>query len=83
MMMGMPIENFDDMAQSAISEMSNMLTATAATNLAGMGLEVDISTPSLSIGQNFQVKISDTNYLTVEMDLAGHLVELDIAVEQQ
>ena len=31
----------------------------------------------------FQVKISDTNYLTVEMDLAGHLVELDIAVEQQ
>ena len=83
MMMGMPIENFDDMAQSAISEMSNMLAATAATNLAGMGLEVDISTPSLSIGQNFQVKISDTNYLTVEMDLAGHLVELDIAVEQQ
>lgn len=83
MMMGMPIENFDDMAQSAISEMSNMLTATAATNLACMGLEVDISTPSLSIGQNFQVKISDTNYLTVEMDLAGHLVELDIAVEQQ
>ncbi len=83
MMMGMPIDNFDDMAQSAISEMSNMLTATAATNLAGMGLEVDISTPSLSIGQNFQVKISDTNYLTVEMDLAGHLVELDIAVEQQ
>ena len=83
MMMGMPIENFDDMAQSAISEMSNMLTATAATNLAGMGLEVDISTPSLSIGQNFQAKISDTNYLTVEMDLAGHLVELDIAVEQQ
>lgn len=83
MMMGMSIENFDDMAQSAISEMSNMLTATAATNLAGMGLEVDISTPSLSIGQNFQVKISDTNYLTVEMDLAGHLVELDIAVEQQ
>lgn len=83
MMMGMPIDNFDDMAQSAISEMSNMLTATAATNLAGIGLEVDISTPSLSIGQNFQVKISDTNYLTVEMDLAGHLVELDIAVEQQ
>jgi chemotaxis protein CheX len=29
------------------------------------------------------VKISDENYLTVEMDLAGHVVELDIAVEQQ
>ena len=83
MMMGMPVDEFNDMAQSAISEMSNMLTATAATNLAALGLEVDISTPSLSIGQNFQMKISDTNYLTVEMDLAGHIVELDIAVEQQ
>jgi chemotaxis protein CheX len=83
MMMGMPVAEFDGMAQSAISEMSNMLTANAATNLTGMGLEVDISTPSLSIGENFQVKISDDNYLTVEMDLGGHVVELDIAVEQQ
>ena len=83
MMMGMPVAEFDAMAQSAISEMSNMLTANAATNLTGMGLEVDISTPSLSIGENFQVKISDDNYLTVEMDLGGHVVELDIAVEQQ
>lgn len=83
MMMGMPIAEFNDMAQSAISEMSNMLTANAATNLSGMGLEVDISTPSLSIGQNFQVKISDGQYLTVEMDLAGHIIEIDIAVNQQ
>ena len=59
-----------------------MLTANAATNLAGMGLEVDISTPSLSIGQGFQVKISDGKYLTVEMDIGGHAVEIDIAVEQ-
>ena len=83
MMMGMPINDFDAMAQSAISEMSNMLTANAATNLTGMGLEVDISTPSLTIGENFQVKISDAQYLTVEMDLGGQVVELDIAVDQQ
>ncbi len=47
-----------------------------------MGFEVDISTPSLSIGKDFQVKISDSQYLTVEMDLSGHIVELDIAVDQ-
>jgi chemotaxis protein CheX len=47
-----------------------------------MGFEVDISTPSLSIGKDFQVKISDSQYLTVEMDLGGHIVELDIAVDQ-
>ena len=83
MMMGMPVAEFDAMAQSAISEMSNMITATAATNLAGMELEVDISTPSLSIGEGFQLKISDGPYLTVAMDVASHLLELDIAVEQK
>ena len=83
MMMGMPVESFDEMAQSAISEMSNMLTANAATNLTAMGLEVDISTLSLSVGEKFQIKISGEQYLTVEMDLGGHPVELDIAVAAQ
>ena len=81
MMMGMPVENFDEMAQSAVSEMSNMLTANAATNLAAMGLEVDISTPSLSVGADFHVKISNEKYLTVTMDVSGHPVEIDIAVQ--
>ena len=81
MMMGMPVESFDEMAQSAVSEMSNMLTANAATNLAAMGLEVDISTPSLSVGADFQVKISNEKYLTVTMDVSGHPVEIDIAVQ--
>ena len=81
MMMGMPVENFDEMAQSAVSEMSNMLTANAATNLVAMGLEVDISTPSLSVGADFQVKISNEKYLTVTMDVSGHPVEIDIAVQ--
>ena len=81
MMMDMPVENFDEMAQSAVSEMSNMLTANAATNLAAMGLEVDISTPSLSVGADFQVKISNEKYLTVTMDVSGHPVEIDIAVQ--
>lgn len=81
MMMGMPVAEFDAMAQSALSEMSNMLTANAATNLANMGYEVDISTPSLSIGTDFKIKISNENYLVVGMDLGGHELELNIAVQ--
>ena len=83
MMMGMPVAAFDAMAQSAISELSNMLTANTATNLTGMGLEVDISTPSLTIGEGFSLKISEGQFLTIEMDLSVHTVELDIAVEEQ
>ena len=81
MMMGMPVPSFDEMAQSAISEMSNMLTANAATNLTALGLEVDISTPSLTVGEDYQVKISNEQYLSVVMDVSGHQVEIDIAVQ--
>ncbi len=82
MMMGMPVDQFDDMAQSAISELSNMLTANAATNLSSLGYNVDISTPSLSVGDAFKVKVSSEAYLSVEMDVGGgHTVEIDIAVQ--
>ena len=63
MMMGMPVAALDEMAQSAICEMSNMLTATAATNLTALGYDVDISTPSLTVGSDFKVKISTEKYL--------------------
>ena len=82
MMMGMPVETFDEMAQSAISEMSNMLTATAATNLTALGKEVDISTPSLSVGEDFQIKIAPGQFLVVTMDIGGHVVEINIAVDE-
>ena len=42
--------------------------------------DVDISTPSLTVGSDFKVKISTEKYLTVTMDLAGHDVEINIAV---
>lgn len=80
MMMGMPINSFDEMAQSAISELSNMLTANTATNLTSLGYEVDISTPNLTVGNDVHVKISSEKYLTVAMDLNGHPIEIDIAV---
>lgn len=82
MMMGMPVAEFDAMAQSAICELSNMLSANSATNLTKMGLEVDISTPNLTIGQGLSVKISESQYLTIEMDLGGHSVDIAIAVDR-
>ena len=82
MMMGMPVETFDEMAQSAISELSNMLTAHTATNITALELDVDISTPSLTVGADFEVKVCDGQYRVVAMDLSGKLIELDIAVDQ-
>lgn len=50
MMMGMPVDDFNEMAQSAISELVNMLTANVATNFSRDNITVDISTPTLIQG---------------------------------
>lgn len=80
MMCGMPVETFDDMAQSALGELANMITATAATKLAELGFEVDISTPSISIGDGFSVKISAEQFLCIEMTVADKPLELNIGL---
>jgi len=82
MMMGMPVSEMDTMAQSAIAEMSNMLAANTATNLTALELEVDISTPSVTVGKDAKIKISNGQYLTIEMDLGGHKVDIAIAVDR-
>lgn len=84
MMFGVPVNKFSDMAQSAIREMSNMLTARAATNFSEMGMnEVDITTPELQISEDQAIKISDEHYLTVEMDLGGHRIDIALAVDRE
>ena len=43
MMMGMPVTELDEMSQSALSELSNMLTASAATSFSNLGITIDIN----------------------------------------
>lgn len=50
MMMGMPVEEFDEMAQSAVGELGNMLSANTCIEFASKGITADISTPTLMHG---------------------------------
>lgn len=52
MMMGDPVEELDDMAKSALSEMVNMLTANSSINYSNDGINTDISTPLLVTGRD-------------------------------
>ncbi|MEG6586238.1 chemotaxis protein CheX [Dendrosporobacter sp. 1207_IL3150] len=82
MMMGMPVDKMDDMAQSAISELVNMVTANAAINFEKQGISVDISPPSLAVGENFKVKVSSTKYLALELLIDSNALELNIGLGQ-
>ena len=83
MLLGVPVTKFNDMAQSAIREIANMLTARAATNFTQMGFEVDITTPELMIEEDYTIKISDAQYLTVEMALGGNRIDVALFVDRE
>lgn len=82
MMMGMPVEELDDMAKSALSELSNMLTATAATAFSNAGVTVDISTPTLLQGENVSVKLSADPIQCVQLFADGTMLELNVSFEK-
>ncbi len=82
MMMGMPIEEFDEMSQSAIAELTNMLTANAATSFYNLGVQIDISTPTLLHGENISVKMSSDKVICIQLFADENPIEVNIAFEK-
>jgi len=81
MMCGMPVPEFDEMAQSAISELVNMVTAQAATNLGSLGKAVNISPPTLVTGENITVRIGQVHTLSIEFVTSAGIIELNVGLE--
>ena len=81
MMMGMPVDELDDMAKSAISELSNMLTANASINLSNESINVDISPPTMLTGENIELSMSKDEVMCVEFDIDGIKLEVNVALD--
>lgn len=81
MMMGMPVDEFNELAQSAISELTNMLTANVATNFSNQGINVNISTPALIHG-DFSTNASTDKVICVTMAIENDEVDVNISLEK-
>lgn len=81
MMMGTPVPELDDMAQSAISEMANMLCANASIKLSNMGIQTDISTPTIMVGNDVVLKVAVDKVLSIKIVLDGIPISVDVAIE--
>jgi chemotaxis protein CheX len=80
MMGGMELEEFDEIAQSAISELGNMLAANACTELSLVGVKVDVSTPTLMIG-NFSVSAAAEHVTRMNLSAAGLPFEIYLSLD--
>ncbi|KAJ50056.1 chemotaxis protein CheX [Clostridium tetanomorphum] len=80
MMMGMPVSELDDMAQSAISELTNMLTANASINFSNMGKNINISTPTLIYGDKIEIKVNTDKVLCIKILVDDIPIEINVAI---
>lgn len=82
MMMGMPVEEIDEMAKSALSELGNMIMGNSATLLFNAGVQIDITPPSLVKGT--AIEISSAGMETICVPLVSTLgeIEFDIGMKK-
>ena len=72
MMMGMDVCVLDELAQSAISEMANMVCANACTRFSQIGMPgVDISPPVLLVGEGGKLTLPVPKIISVEILVDG------------
>lgn len=77
MMMGMPVNDLDDMAISAISELGNMIMGNAATVFSTKGIAIDITPPTLCRGN---IKLSQSYASNICVPLDGDVLQLNIDI---
>lgn len=81
MMMGMTVTELDEMSKSAIAESTNMILGNAATLLYDKGIKIEITPPSLMMGDNIQISTPNMKTLCIPLILStGGTMELDIAL---
>ena len=82
MMGGMPVVSLDEMAQSAVSEMANMISGNVATLFSGKGIKLDITPPLFRLNAataDFPRAAELEKIISIPLGFAnGAKIELDI-----
>jgi chemotaxis protein CheX len=80
MMMGAPVEEFDEMAQSALGELGNMLAANSCIELVSKGFTADISTPTIMHG-GISASASFEPVTKIEILISGHPFNIYVSLQ--
>ncbi len=83
MMMGMPVEEIDDMAKSALSELGNMIMGNSATLLFNNGIHTDITPPSLVRGQVLELSAPNLETVCVPLIAETGTIHFDIGIKKE
>lgn len=83
MMMGMPVTELDDMASSALCELSNMIMGNTATLFSTQNIHIDITPPISLMGTQIKIQ-SDVTALKIPlMEDGTELMSLYLCVVRE
>jgi chemotaxis protein CheX len=74
LMLGQDFEEFDNLAQSGIAELGNVITGRATVKLEGVGFQSNISPPTVILGNG--VKISTLDFARIVVPLQTGVGEI-------
>ena len=81
MMFGMPVTELDEISKSAISELTNMILGNTATILYNKGIGIEITPPSLLMGDNIEITPNKMKTVCIPLHLNDTLVmQIDVSV---
>ncbi len=82
MMGGMEVTEMNEITKSAVTEATNMILGNTATIFYNNGITIDITPPSLLMGDNMQISTSKMKTVCVPLNISsGGTIEIDIAIE--
>ena len=70
LMNGEEIPEFNDLCQGTISELSNIITGNTISLLTAAGYHVDITPPTLFMGENMQISKAEIVTLVVPLEIS-------------
>lgn len=82
-MNGEQLNEIDDLVKATITELANMITATAVTKLHELGFKFDLTPPSILTGQNMRVTDMNVEALIVPLSMPQGLVEINVAIRER
>ncbi len=82
-MNGEEITEFNDLAQSTIAELSNIITGNTISSLSAKGYRVDITPPTLFMGDNLTVSKSEALTLVVPLITEAGEIFINVALKEK
>lgn len=82
MMMGMPVDELDDMARSALGELMNMMMGNAMTVFSEMGILLDITPPTIFLSSDLSLNVGDSKMIGIPLSFPSGKIELNVAIKE-